>query len=121
MVYYVVNAAGGAYMRRMRNGTVYMELNQTSKDKGYTMRSVINPDAIRAFKRWNKESAAIIRDAIRRGDYKTVIREVQNAKWRNRTIREYSEQHDKIVYDAVGNAIFWWDCKEQKMYGLEAQ
>ena len=108
-------------MRRMRNGTVCMELNQASKDKGYTMRSAINPDAIRSFKRWNRESAAIIRDAIRRGDCKTVIREMQNAKWRNRTIREYSEQHDKIVYDAVGNAIFWWDCKERKMYGLEAQ
>lgn len=107
-------------MKRMRNGTVSMELNQTSKDQGYTMRSNINPDAIRAFKRWNKESAAIIRDAIRRGDCKTVIHEMQNAEWRNRAIRKYSERHDKVVYDAAGNAVFWWDCKERKMYELEA-
>lgn len=55
-------------MRRMRNGTVCRELNQASRDKGYTMRSVINPDAIRAFKRRDRERAAIIRDAIRSGD-----------------------------------------------------
>lgn len=50
-VYNADNATEGAYMRRMRNGTVYMELNQVSKDRGYTMRSVINSDAIRKAKR----------------------------------------------------------------------
>ena len=106
-------------MKRMKNGKVHMELNQVSWDAGYTMRSNINPDAIRAFKRWNKNSAAIIRDEMRRGDCKTIISEMQNAEWRNREIREIAEHHDKIVYDAAGNSVMWWDYKEQKMYELE--
>ena len=106
-------------MKRRKDGTVHMELNQSSWDKGYTMRSVINSDAIRAFKRWNKDSAAIIRDAMRRGDCKTAIAEMQNAKWRHNWIRDAAEHHDKIVYDATGKDAYWWDYKEQKMYELE--
>lgn len=106
-------------MKRLKNGTVMMELNQASKGKGYTMRANVNADCIRALKRWNKDSAAAIRDAIRRNDCKAVIRELENARHRNRQIREISEHHDKIVYDASGKMIFMWDCKEQKMYRIE--
>lgn len=106
-------------MKRMKDGTVGMELNQASKSKGYTMRANINPDCVRALKRWNKDSASAIRAAIRLKDCKAVIRELKNAKHRNRKIREMSEHHDKIVYDASGNMIFIWDHKEQKMYAIE--
>ena len=30
-------------MKRLKNGTVAMELNQACKDKGYTMRAYITP------------------------------------------------------------------------------
>lgn len=106
-------------MKRMSNGTISMEFNAAAKRKGYTMRANINPDLIRALKRWNKDSAAAIREAIRRNDCKTVIRELENAKSRNRQIRELSEHHDKIVYDASGKMIFMWDHKEQQMYTIE--
>ncbi len=105
-------------MKRMKNGTVSMEFSADTKCKGYTMRANINPDCVRALKRWNKGSAAIIRDAIHRKDCKAVIRELENAKARNRQIRELSEHHDKIVYDASGRAIFLWDHKEQQMYSF---
>ena len=93
-------------MKRRKDGTVYMEFNQASWDKGYTMRSNINPDCVKALKRWNKESGREIAKAIRAGDCKAIIREM-------------SEYHDKIVYDATGAEVFWWDYKEQKMYELE--
>lgn len=106
-------------MKRLSNGTVLMELKQESVDQGYTMRANINASAIRAFKQWNKDSAKIIRRAMRHGDCKTVIAEMQNAKWRNREIREIAAHHDKIVYDSNGQSIALWDCDEQKMYELE--
>ncbi len=105
-------------MRRMKNGTVMMELNQDSKLKGYTMRANISPNLIRMLKRWNQDSAAIIRAAIKRGDCKKVISEMQNAKNRNRKIRELSEHHNKLVRDASGKIIFLWDYQEKKMYGI---
>ena len=106
-------------MKRRKDGTVYMEFNQASWDKGYTMRSNINPDCVKALKRWNKESGREIAKAIRAGDCKAIIREMSESKSRNRQIREISEYHDKIVYDATGAEVFWWDYKEQKMYELE--
>lgn len=105
-------------MRKMKDGNVHMEFGPEAKAKGYTMRANINPEAIRALKRWNRNSGEIIRRAMRRGDCKKVIAEMQNAKWRNREIRELAERHDKIVYDAAGKAIFWWDHAKKKMYEL---
>lgn len=96
-----------------------MELSQASWDKGYTMRSNISHDCVKALKHWNKESGRAIAKTIRTGDCKTIINQMSNAKSRNRQVREISEYHDKIVYDAAGNSVMWWDYKEQKMYGLE--
>ena len=52
-------------MKTRKNGTVRMELNQDSKDKGYTMRANINPAYILALKQCKQNSAAAIRAAIR--------------------------------------------------------
>mgnify|MGYP000008014421 CR=1 FL=1 len=106
-------------MKRMKNGTVGMEFSAATKGKGYTMRANISADCIRALKRWNKDSAVAICNAIRRNDCKAVIRELENAKHRNRKIRELSEHHDKIVYDASGKVIYMWDHKEKCMYRIE--
>lgn len=106
-------------MKRLKNGSVHMELNATSKAKGYTMRSNINPELIPAIRKWNQDSAVAIRRAIQCGDCKTVLAEMRNVEGRKRTIREVCEHHDKIVYDATGNAIYWWDHKEKAMYTLE--
>ena len=95
---------------------IHMEL----KTEGYTMSSNINPDCIKALKRWNKESGKKIAKAIQIGDCKAVISEMSNAKSRNRQVREISEHHDKVIYDATGKAVYWWDHEEQKTYQLEA-
>lgn len=95
---------------------IHLEL----KKEGYTMRSNINPDCVRALKQWNKESGKKISAAIKTGDCKAIIREMSNAKSRNADIREISEHHDKIIYDTTGKAVYWWDYKEQKVYQLEA-
>lgn len=107
-------------MKRRKDGTVHMEFNQASWDAGFMMRSNINPDCVRGLKRWNKESGERISGAIKAGDCKTVIREMSNAKSRNSQIREISEHHDKVIYDASGKAVFWYDSKEHKVYQLEA-
>lgn len=107
-------------MKIMQNGTVQMELSEQTKAKHYTMRSSINPDLIKAIKRWNKESAKIIAAAIKRGDCKAVLAEMKNTQGRNEMIRKCSSSdNDKIVYNCYGEAIFWWDAKEKAIYKLE--
>lgn len=88
--------------------------------KGWISRSNINPDCVKALKRWNKESGKKIAEAIKNKDCKTIIKEMSNAKSRNRQIRELSQFHDKIIYDVEGKAIYWWDYKERKTYQLES-
>lgn len=105
-------------MKTRKNGTVRMELNQDSKDKGYTMRANINPAYILALKQCKQNSATAIRAAIREKDCNAIIREIESAKHFNDMIRNASEHHDKLVYDASGNAIFRWAHKEQKMYAF---
>lgn len=106
-------------MMIMKNGTVQMELKEQYKAMGYTMRSNINQELIPAFKRWNKYSAKIINEAIKRGDCKAVLAEMKNTKGRNAEIRKLAEHHDKVVYDRNGEAIFRWDAKEKAIYKLE--
>lgn len=105
-------------MIRLKNGRVSMELKEANRNKGYTMRANINSDLIQSLKKWGKDSARIINIALKNEDGKAIIKEMQNASWRNRRIRELSENHDKLVYDASGIAIAWWDHKEQKMYDV---
>lgn len=106
-------------MMIMKNGTVQMEFKEQSKAKHYTMRSNINPDLIKAIRRWNKESAKIINAAIKRGDCKAVLAEMKNTAGRNAEIRKLAERHDKIIYNRYGEAIFWWDEAEKAIYELE--
>lgn len=106
------------HMKRLKNGTVAMELNQACKDKGYTMRANINPEYILLLKKCKQDSAAAIRAAIRKNDCMTVLREIKNAKHYNDMIREASVHHDKIVRDASGKVIFQWDYKKRKMYAI---
>ena len=106
-------------MKRMKNGTVSMELNQASKIKGYTMRANVNPEYILLLKKCKQDSATAIRAAIQKNDCKAVIREIKNAKRYNDMIRDASEHHDKLVYDASGKVIFWWDHKERALYEIE--
>lgn len=106
-------------MMILKNGTVQMELSEASKAFGFTMRSNVSPNLIKAIKRWNKESAKIINAAIRRGDCKAVLAEMKNTASRNAEIRMLAEHHDKIVYDRNGAAIFWWDANEKAIYELE--
>lgn len=88
-------------------------------EKGWTSRSNINPDYIKALKRCNKESAKRIAEAINNRDCKAVLQEMRNTSGINAEIRKISECHDKIIYDAEGKPIYWWNCKEQKTYQLE--
>ena len=97
-----------------------MKLKDEYLMKGWTSRSIINPDCVKALKRWNKESGKRIAEAIRNKDCKAIIEEMSNAKARNRQIREISQFHDKIIYDAEGKSIYWWNCKEKKTYQLES-
>jgi hypothetical protein len=97
-----------------------MKLKDESLAKGWTSRSNINPDCIKALKQWNKESGKRIAEAIKQKDCKAIIYEMHNAKSRNADIRQLSEFHDKIIYDAEGKSIYWWDYKEQKTYKLES-
>lgn len=107
-------------MMILKNGTVQMELSEASKAFGFTMRSTVNPDLIKSIKRWNKQSAKVIAAAIRRGDCKAVLAEMENTKGRHAMIRECSSSnHDKIVYDQNGQSAFWWDAKEKAIYELE--
>jgi hypothetical protein len=98
----------------------YMKLKDEYLAKGWTSRSNINPDCVKAIKRWNKESGKKIAEAINNVDCKAIIREMSNASGRNEEIRKLSQFHDKIIYDAEGKAIYWWDYKERKVYQLES-
>ena len=106
-------------MYRMKNGSVRMEFSAKTWRKGYTMRANINHKLIPALKRANQDDAAAIRDAIKRQDCKAVIYHMENAKLRNRKIRELSENHNKLVFDASGNIIRLSDHKEKCFYNLE--
>ncbi len=86
---------------------------------GYTSRANINPDCIKALKRWNKEDGKKVAEAIREGDVKKAIYHMHNAKNRNRDIRELSCEHDKLIYGRTGEAVFVYDNKDGKCYGLE--
>lgn len=90
-----------------KNG--HMELGGGAKRRGWTVRSNVNEKLIPEIKRWNKESAKIINQCIKTGDVKGAIKEMQNAAGRNREIREVSQHHDKIIYDANGTVIYWWE------------
>lgn len=77
---------------------INMELNESKKAQGYTMRANVNADCIRAFKRWNKEDGKAVAEAIKSGDVKKAIYHMSNAKSRNRQIREISAHHDKLIF-----------------------
>lgn len=77
---------------------INMELNESKKAQGYTMRANINADCIKALKRWNKADGKAVAEAIRSGDVKKAIYHMSNAKSRNQEIRKISAHHDKIVY-----------------------
>lgn len=74
------------------------ELKEISKAEGYTMRANINPDCIKTIMRWNKKDGRAVAKAIRDGDVKKAIYHMDNAKLRNRILREISAKHDKIIY-----------------------
>lgn len=106
-------------MYRYKNGSIRMELSQESREKGYTMRANVNPDYIGALKRCNREAAAIISVCIKLGQCQRAIRMMQDVKNNNQRIREVSEKHDKLVRDANGEVIYWWDEAEKRMYTVE--
>lgn len=105
---------------RMIKQKVHIELKPKYKALGYTTRADVNVDLIRALKRLNKESAIIINWAIKSGDVKTAIKEMQDAKNRNREISEMSSRHDKIVFDSDGNSILLYERNESVVYLLES-
>ena len=74
------------------------ELSESSKEKGFTMRANLNADCIKALKRWNKEDAKKISEAIKTGNVKNAINHLENAKNRNTTIRKITSDHTKIIY-----------------------
>lgn len=86
---------------------------------GYTMKANVNPDCIKALKRWNKDDGKAIAEAIRKGDVKKAIYHLGNAKARNRQIRELSAKHDKIIYNKFGASVFVYDNTDRKCYELE--
>lgn len=49
---------------------INMELKESSKAAGYKTSANINPNCIRALKRWNKEDGRAITEAIKTGDVK---------------------------------------------------
>lgn len=97
-----------------------MKLKDKYLVKGWTSCSNINPGCIKSMKQWNKDSGKKIAEAIKHGNCKAIIREMSNASRRNEEIRNLTQFHDKIIYDAEGKAIYWWDYKEQKTYQLES-
>lgn len=105
-------------MKIMKDGSARMEFKPETWAKGYTMRANINPALIPTLKQWNQNSAAVIRAAIRRGGCEAAIAEIESAKWRNQQIRNLSEHHDKIVYNASGEMLYIWDHKRKAMYEL---
>jgi len=99
--------------------TKTLKLKDKYLEMGYTSKSNTNPDFIKDLKRWNKDSAKIISEAIHSGDCKTVLREMKNTRGRNQEIRIVSENHDKIIFNGSGEAVYLWDHKERKVYQLE--
>ena len=97
---------------------INMELNESKKAQGYTMRANVNADCIRALKRWNKEDGKAVAEAINSGDVKKAIYHMHNAKSRNRQIREISAHHDKLIFL---NGEDWWifEADTRKCYELE--
>lgn len=71
------------------------ELSESSKEKGFTMRANLNADCIKALKRWNKEDAKKISEAIKTGNVKNAI---------NHKV-EMQENHDS-----------YRNCTEELMY-----
>ncbi len=97
---------------------INMELKESKKAAGYTMRANINPDCVRALKRWNKEDGKAVAEAIKNGDLKKAIYHMSNAKNRNRQIREISAHHDKIIY-LHGESCGVFEVDTRKCYQFE--
>ncbi len=97
---------------------INMELKESKKAQGYTMRANVNADCIRALKRWNKEDGKAVAEAVKSGDVKKAIYHMSNAKSRNRQIREISAHHDKIVY-LNGESWGVFEADTRKCYQFE--
>lgn len=95
-----------------------IEFKESKKVEGYTMRANVNPDLIKALKRWNKEDGKAIAEAIQSGNVKKAIYYMQNAKNRNLEIRQISEHHNKIIY-LNGKEWGSFDYIERKCYKFE--
>lgn len=103
----------------MSKRRIHFELNPKYRAMGYTVKANIYPDVIKELKRWNKNSAVIINQAIKSGDVKTAIKEMQKAGGVNGHIRELSAKHDKTVFDQHGNRIMIYDWEEDVVYNLD--
>ena len=77
---------------------INMELKESKKAQGYTMRANINADCIRALKRWNKEDGKAVAEAVKSGDVNKAIYQMSNAKSLNRQIREISAHQKKLIF-----------------------
>lgn len=95
---------------------INMEIKESLKATGYTMRANINPDCMRALKRWNKEDGKAVAEAIR--SVKKAIYRMNNAKSRNQEIRKISAHHDKIVY-LNGESWGVFEADTRKCYEFE--
>lgn len=103
----------------MKRGKGTKKLNETCLKKGWTMRLNINPELMTAIKEWNKESASKVNEAIKSGDVKEALKETKNARNRRKSLRNSIEEADRIIYDASGNAIYWYETKTDAIYTLE--
>ena len=97
---------------------INMEIKESLKASGYTMRANITPNCMKALKRWNKEDGKAIAEAIRSGDVKKAIYHMSNAKKRNQEIRKISANHDKIVY-LNGESWGVFEADTRKCYQFE--
>ena len=82
------------------------ELSESSKEKGFTMHANLNADCIKALKRWNKEDAKKISEAIKTGNVKNAATPV-GILYRRRGKKkvEMQENHDS-----------YRNCTEELMY-----
>ena len=82
---------------------INMEIKESLKASGYTMRANINPNCMKALKRWNKEDGFTI---------------WATQKKRNQEIRKISANHDKIVY-LNGESWGVFEADTRKCYQFE--
>lgn len=99
----------------------HKELVRRCIQKGYTLRTNLNPGFMTAINEWAKDKGGDVARLMQAGETKKAIDKLIEAQKLKYSMRADTEKADQLVYDKSGEAIYWYETATGKLLRLETE